>query len=334
MGIIFSAISQAFPPKPTFTEKDIGNLSGKVISPERQTGELRGSEGCTNSGQVYIVTGANTGLGKEIAQILYSKDAKVYCAARSREKAQGAIDEIKAAWPNSRGQLIFLPLDLADLSTIKASAEEFLSKEDKLHVLFNNAGVMVPPNGSKTAQGYELQLGVNNLGTFLFTKLLTPTLARTARAEDPSSVRVVWVSSSAAESIQVPSGGVDLSNLDYHVDKSPFDKYCVSKAGNYLQGVEFARRHREDGIVSIPLNPGNLNSDLWRSFGSGAQGFLRSFVLHPPILGAYTQLFAAFSPQVSIEKSGEWGKSSPWLACECDFQLTVVRIQWSRGVDS
>ncbi|KAG6359350.1 hypothetical protein INS49_012871 [Diaporthe citri] len=288
MGIIFSAISQAFPPKPSFTEKDIGNLSGKV----------------------YIVTGANTGLGKEIAQILYSKDAKVYCAARSREKAQGAINAIKAAWPNSRGQLIFLPLDLADLSTIKASAEDFLSKEDRLHVLFNNAGVMKPPNGSKTAQGYELQLGVNNLGTFLFTKLLTPTLARTARAEDPSSVRVVWVSSSAAESIQVPSGGVDLSNLDYHVDKSPFDKYCVSKAGNYLQGVEFARRHKEDGIVSIPLNPGNLNSDLWRSFGSGAQGFLRSFVLHPPILGAYTQLFAAFSPQVSIERSGEW--VVPW----------------------
>lgn len=170
---------------------------------------------------------------------------------------------------------------------------------------------MTPPNGSKTAQGYELQLGVNNLGPFLLTKLLTPTLARTARIEDPSSVRVAWVSSSAAEAIQVPSGGVDLSNLDYHVDKSPFDKYCVSKAGNYLQGAEFARRHKQDGIVSIPLNPGNLNSDLWRSFGSGAQGFLRTFVLHPPILGAYTQLFAAFSPQVTIERSGEWGKSLP-----------------------
>lgn len=193
---------------------------------------------------------------------------------------------------------------------------------------------MVPPNGSKTAQGYELQLGVNNLGTFLFTKLLTPTLARTAKAEDPSSVRVVWVSSSAAESIQVPSGGVDLSNLDYHVDKSPFDKYCVSKAGNYLQGVEFARRHKEDGIVSVPLNPGNLSSDLWRSFGSGAQGFLRSFVLHPPVLGAYTQLFAAFSPQVSIERSGEWGKSFHCLVDRRKSQLTVVPAQLFRGADS
>lgn len=334
MGIIFSALSQAFPPKPTFTEKDIGNLSGKVKFASLPAEHLNGCECTTNSDQVYVVTGANTGLGKEIAQILYSKDAKVYCAARSREKAEGAIDAIKEAWPNSNGQLIFLPLDLADLSTIKASAEEFLSKEDKLHVLFNNAGVMMPPSGSKTVQGHELQLGVNNLGTFLFTKLLTPMLARTARAEDPSSVRVVWVSSSAAESIQVPSGGVDISNLDYHIDKSPFEKYCVSKAGNYLQGAEFARRHKEDGIVSIPLNPGNLSSDLWRSFGSGAQSFLRSFILHPPILGAYTQLFAAFSPQVSIERSGEWGKSLYWLVDRCHFLLTVMLVQWSRGVGS
>ena len=101
----------------------------------------------------------------------------------------------------------FLALDLADLEAVRAAAGEFLRREERLHVLFNNAGVGYPAAGSRSRQGFELQLGVNNLGTFLFTKLLTPTLARTARAEDPSSVRVVWVSSSAAESIQVPSGG-------------------------------------------------------------------------------------------------------------------------------
>ncbi|KUI72611.1 hypothetical protein VM1G_08568 [Cytospora mali] len=288
MGVLISFISQAFPPKPTFTERDIGDLSGKV----------------------YIVTGANGGLGKVTAQILYSKNAKVYCAARSKEKALNAIDAIKAAHPDSHGELIFLPLDLADLSTIRFSVDEFLSKEDKLHVLFNDAGVMNPPNGSTTAQGYELQLGVNNLGTFLFTKLLTPTLIRTAKSEDPSSVRVIWVASSAAEALQAPQGGVDMSNLDYHDDKSPFDKYCVSKAGNYLQGAEFARRHRDDGIVSVPLNPGNLDSDLWRTQTEGALALLKRFVLHPPVLGAYTQLFAAFSPEVTIERSGEW--VVPW----------------------
>ncbi|KAJ4396429.1 short-chain alcohol dehydrogenase [Gnomoniopsis smithogilvyi] len=285
---IQSTFSQLFPPKPTFTEANLGDLSDKV----------------------YIVTGANTGVGKELAQILYSKNATVYCAARSDEKALKAISSIKAALPDSTGALIFLSLDLADLSTIKASVNEFLSKEKKLHVLFNNAGVMNPPEGSKTAQGYDLQLGVNNLGTFLFTKLLTPILLQTAKAEDPATVRVVWVASSAAETPLAPVGGVDLSNLDYHVEKSPFERYVISKSGNYLQGVEFARRHKADGVVGVPLNPGNLDSDLWRWMPEWAAAIFRRIFLAPSVFGAYTELFAGLSPEITMDKSGEW--VVPW----------------------
>ncbi|KAF3760650.1 NAD(P)-binding protein [Cryphonectria parasitica EP155] len=288
---LLSSISQAFPGKPTFTDKDIGDLDGKV----------------------YIVTGANTGVGKDVAQVLYAKHARVYCAARSEEKALKAIEAIRTAVPGSRGELRFLYLDLADLSTIRASAEQFLAQEDKLHVLFNNAGVMTPPQGSRTAQGYELQLGVNNVGTFLFTKLLTPVLVRTASAAtagSEASVRVVWVSSSATESPSVPTGGVDLANLDYHVDKSAFEKYATSKAGNYLQGVEFARRHRADGVVSVPLNPGNLSSDLWRNLPGFVVRIMTFLVLNPPVYGAYTELFAGLSPDVTIERSGKW--VVPW----------------------
>jgi retinol dehydrogenase-12 len=84
-----------------------------------------------------------------------------------------------------------------------------LSKEKKLDVLWNNAGVMIPPQGSKTAQGYELQLGTNNIAPFLFTKLLTPILQSTAKTAPPRTVRVVWLSSSVAESAS-PTGGVDM----------------------------------------------------------------------------------------------------------------------------
>lgn len=241
--------------------------------------------------------------------MLYTKNAKVYIAARSKEKAAKAIEEIKAKAPKSSGDLVFLLLDLADLSTIKRSAQEFLSRESKLHVLFNNAGVMNPAPGSKTAQGYELQLGVNNVGTFMLTKLLTPVLIDTAKTEPESTVRVVWVSSSAADGLS-PSGGVALDNLDYHNDKSSLHKYGVSKAGNYLHATEFAKRYRAAGVVSIPLNPGNLNSDLWRTQGSVTGTILRTFVLHPSIYGAYTELFAGLSPKVTIEKSGSWGKFS------------------------
>jgi len=146
------------------------------------------------------VTGSNTGIGKEVAHILYSKNAKVYVAARSEEKAGRAIEAIKKAFPNSEGELVFLRLDLADLTTIKASAEEFLSKETKLHVLFNNAGIWAQLKGSpKTVQGHALEIGVNNIGPFMFTKLLTPLLIATARTEPSDTVRVVWVSSVGAE---------------------------------------------------------------------------------------------------------------------------------------
>ncbi|KAI9170739.1 Short-chain dehydrogenase/reductase [Paramyrothecium foliicola] len=288
IGYTFRFLSELFPSRPTFTEKDVPELNGKV----------------------YLVTGANTGVGKEVAQILYGKNAKVYVAARSEEKAANAIDAIKQAEPNSSGELHFLRLDLADLTTIKASADSFLRRESKLHVLFNNAGVMQPPAGSKTAQGYELQLGVNNIGTFMFTKLVTPALITAAKTEPVGSVRVAWVASSAAEMPFAPSGGVDMSNLDYHNDKFWLTKYAISKAGNVLHAVEYARQHKADNIVSVALNPGNLNSELWRMQVNVFRRFLQTFFLYDSIYGAYTEIFAGLSPAVNMEKTGAW--IAPW----------------------
>lgn len=160
------------------------------------------------------------------------------------------MKHIQTAVPNSTGELTFLHLDLDDLTTIKKSAEEFLAKEDQLHILFNNAGIWLPPQGTKTKQGYEGQIGVNNLGPHLFTKFLTPVLIKTAKVSKPGDVRVVWTSSSAAE-MASPKGGVEMDNLDYKVDKSPLFKYGVSKAGNVFQGTEMARRNAKTGIISV-----------------------------------------------------------------------------------
>jgi retinol dehydrogenase 12 len=106
------------------------------------------------------------------------------------------IEEMKSNVPASKGELVYLHLDLEDLTTVKPSALEFLSKEERLDVLWNNAAVMNTPPGSKTKQGYELQLGTNNIAPFLLTKLLTPLLVKTAQTAAKGSVRVVWVSSS------------------------------------------------------------------------------------------------------------------------------------------
>ncbi|KAF5681842.1 hypothetical protein FDENT_7909 [Fusarium denticulatum] len=142
---------------------------------------------------------------------------KIYMAARSRTKTDKVMRDIKAAHPNSTGSMIFLSLVLDDLTTIKASAQEFLSQESRLDVLYNNAGVMVPPQGSKTVQGYELQVDVNNLVPFLFTHFLHPILAATAQVAPKNSVRVIWVSSSAADGAPTPA--IDFMNMDYHKEE-------------------------------------------------------------------------------------------------------------------
>ena len=206
-----------------------------------------------NEIQVYIVTGSNTGVGRELVRILYSANATVYMACRTESKARNAMQEIREAVPASKGRLEFLHLDLGDLRTIKPAAEAFTARENKLHVLFNNAGVMTPPEDQKTAQGYDMQLGTNCVGPFLFTKLLTPTLALTAASELPGSVRVVWVSSIATELYSVKYG-MDVRKLrgkEYEGNPDSLEMYGISKAGNYFHAVEYARRHKSEGIVSV-----------------------------------------------------------------------------------
>lgn len=280
-----SVWTQTHPPKPTFTENNVANLQGKI----------------------YIVTGANTGVGKELSRLLYSKNAKVYVAARSEQKAEIAIQDIKKTTPVSRGQLVFLHLDLADLDKIKKSAQRFLSLETKLNVLFNNAGVMTgSAEQSKTAQGYELNLGVNAIGTFLFTRLLTPLLIQTAKSEPTGSVRVTWPASFAVEIYAEKDVAFDMDNLDYHIKKPATYQYGISKTGTWALGAEYARRFKDNGIISIPLNPGNLTSELARDQPTSVK-IAAKLVGYPPVNGAYTQLFAGLSPEVTIEKSGSWG---------------------------
>lgn len=167
MGVTFS---QFFPPTPTLTEKNLPGQAGKV----------------------FIITGATSGVGLELATILYRAGGKVYIAGRSAASAQKCIEHIKASSTSkSPGQLEFLPLELDDLSTIKSSAEFFMKKETKLDVLWNNAGVSQPALGSVSKQGFELQMATNCLGPFLFTQYLLPCLKAAAKESKPGAIRVI-----------------------------------------------------------------------------------------------------------------------------------------------
>lgn len=116
---------------------------------------------------------------------------------------------------------------------------------------------MAPPDGSTTAQGYELQLGTNNLGHFLLVQYLHSILAQTATRSPKNSVRVIWVSSSAAD--LAPNPAIDFDNMDYQQNESAIKKYARSKAGNVIHAVEFARRTEGEGILSlVSLNDATL----------------------------------------------------------------------------
>lgn len=256
--------------------------------------------------QVYLVTGANSGLGKELSRMLYLKGGRVYMTARSMEKANAAIEDIQNAVPKSTGSLIPLVLDLADLSTIKASAEQFTSAESRLHVLFNNAGYMGPENKTdRTPQGHEMHFGVNCLGPFLLTKLLLPTLVSTAQDEatPASTVRVVFLTSFAADLFADKNTIVDMDNLDMHVEKDAKYRYGASKAGDWIYAHELSRRFGSQGLIGLGVNPGNLKTQLFRH-QSAVFHALTGPANYPVVNGAYTELWAGLSPEVTAEKAG------------------------------
>ncbi|KAF8231776.1 NAD(P)-binding protein [Tricholoma matsutake] len=283
MGLAFSSVYQhLFPPKCTYTVNDIPDLTGKVV----------------------IVTGANTGIGKETAKALLSHNAKVYIAARDQSKADLAIKDLE---DQTGKESFFLKLDLADLLSVKAAAKEFESKEKELHILFNNAGVMLPPIEKVTAQGYDLQFGTNVLGHFYLTKLLMPLLLSGAKSSPDGKSRVVNVSS---------VGHIMASNLDFNTFKDgPARRrpsvrsllYGQSKFGNIVFANELFRRYGDQGIVSTSVHPGNIKTDLYQ--GVPLMVSLVGFTMYPASTGAVTSLWAG----TSVEGAKLGGKYLvPW----------------------
>jgi NAD(P)-dependent dehydrogenase (short-subunit alcohol dehydrogenase family) len=281
-----AALSQVFPPSPPLTEKNLPSQDGKV----------------------FIVTGGASGMGYEIARILFQAGGKVYIAGRSEETAKNAISEIKALKneKSTTGELEFILLALDDLSTIKSSAEAFKSKEERLDILFNNAGINSSKEGSTTAQGYERQLATNCLGPYLFTQLLLPTLLATAKVSPPGSVRVVWSSSQIVDAM-APAGGIDMSTIS---TPNPDDRftYARSKTGNWFLASELARELKSEGIISMVQNPGGVKTNLLRY--EPLTRFFVAPILYHARYGAYTQLWTGLSPEVTLEESG--GYVIPW----------------------
>lgn len=269
MGQTFSEV---FPPKAKWTPDQIPDQTGKVA----------------------IVTGGNTGIGFSTCRHLLEHNARVYLAARSPAKANEAIQHLKDI--TKKDDIHFLQLDLADLPSIKKAVDEFKSKEQKLDMLFNSGGVMVPPKSELTAQGYDLQFGTNTLGHGVFTLLLLPVLLETAK--QTGDVRIINTSSNAHG--MTLKGGINWEAIkDGPVrDKtwSSWANYGTSKWGNIIFSNELAKRYGSQGITSTSLNPGAIRTDLQRHV-KGVTAWIIDKMLFPvEPYGALNQLYAGTSP--------------------------------------
>ena len=215
------------------------------------------------------------------------------------------------------GKLKLLLLDLNDLESVKAAAATFAQQESKLDVLWNNAATgpnRLPP-GAKTAQGLEPMVGMHCVAPLLFTQLLIPQLrAATTTSDKSNSPRVVWTSSFLTEAYGPPNG-MDLNKLKDGTGERSVN-YAVCKLGNWMLAREMARRYGKDGIISVTQNPGNLNTAVFDGTSSiKAFLFANRFVLYEPKFGAYTELYAGLSPDITLETNGSyivpWGSIRP-----------------------
>jgi NAD(P)-dependent dehydrogenase (short-subunit alcohol dehydrogenase family) len=206
------------------------------------------------SGKFFLITGANTGLGFETARALARRHARVILACRSAEKADAAMARILAETPGA--DLAFLPLDLADLESVKEAAAQ-AQAESRLDGLINNAGVMFVKPLTFTAQGHELQFGVNHLGHFALTGLLWRKLAQSPGA------RIVVTASTAHK-----MGKIKWDDLDGRKNYNKSMRYMDSKLANMLHFAELDRRFRAADIpvAAMGCHPGIATTDLARDY--------------------------------------------------------------------
>ena len=266
------------------------------------------------SGRIAIVTGANSGIGLETARELARRGARVVLACRSEARASEALDDIRDGLPDA--QVEFMELDLSDLDQVRRFAATVHERFDRLDLLVNNAGVMVPPE-SRTKQGFELQLGVNHLGHFALTGLLLDLLLATEGA------RIVNVSSVAHKLGRMSFDDLDFESRRYDASAA----YGQSKLANLLFTNELIRKLEAAGagVLVAAAHPGWTQTNL-QQHSSIFQLMNPFFGMQPPG-GALPTLRAATDPGV---EAGEYYGPRGWF----EMRGTPKKVGTSRAARS
>lgn len=248
----------------------------------------------SREGMIAVITGANTGLGFETARALARTKMKVIMACRSEEKCKSARDVIKKEIPDA--EIEIMVVDLSSLSAVREFARQFRQRYNRLDLLINNAGIMIPPY-SKTEDGFESQMGVNFFSHFLLTGLLLDVMTAT-----PGS-RIVSLASNAHR-----KGFINFDDISWEKNYSPLVAYRQSKLACLVFSFELHRRLQSAGFqtISVAAHPGLSLTELVRHIPKWLLYIsqpLTALITHSPEKGALPTVYAALGQDV---KGGEY----------------------------
>jgi len=233
--------------------------------------------------RTFLITGANSGIGKTAAEALAAKGGKLVLAARSSSKMQPVLESIRQRFPSSEPQ--FLEIDVSDLQSVRSAATRFLDGGTPLDVLINNAGVAGTRELSR--QGFELTYATNHIGPFLLTNLLLPRLTESVQG------RIVNVSSEGHRACKA----LDWSKLEPRSVpvQQGFRDYAATKLMNVLHASELARRLSGTRVTTYSLHPGAVATNVWRALPGPLAWFMKLFMLNE-VEGARTTVYCATDP--------------------------------------
>ena len=262
------------------------------------------------AGKIAMVTGANAGMGKEVALSLASQGATVVMVSRDRGRGAAAQAEVRAKSGSSNVELFIA--DLSSQQAIRELVRQFLAAHDRLHVLVNNVGVTLPRR-TETVDGNESVISINHLGPFLLTNLLLPTL----RASAPS--RVVVVASGAHA-----MGKMNFDDLQASRSYSEIRVYNQSKLANLLFTYELARRTTGSGVTVNAADPGFVRTNMKVPFPLSIFSFMRGSAVD----GAGPTVFLASSPTMEGVSGRYFSRKGETQSSKASYDRDAAERLW------
>lgn len=272
-------------------------------------------------GKTVVITGGNTGIGKETAIDLAKRGAKVIIACRDMNKAKTAAEDIKRVSRSDNVHVI--KLDLASFKSIRQCAESINKSEERLDVLLNNAGVMNCPHWL-TEDGIEMQFGTNHVGHFFFTNLLLDLIKKSA----PS--RIINVSSLG----HTFSGHLNFNDIvKREKSYNSTIAYAQSKLSNILFTKELAKKLEGTGVTTYALHPGTVDTELARHLRSRwffMESFYQvmTFFLKTSYEGAQTNIYCAVEPSLEKETGKYYSDCAEKSPAKTAFDEAAAKKLW------